>query len=315
MMKRKSLKVAFMGFGMMASKFHAKFIADNCSDYIEIVAIGDVLENDKLGVERKVENLNIRPKLYFIKPKLAADVTNIECIDKIVNDFPNLDAVVISTPHAKHFYQIKRFLELGIHVLVDKPLALTYSDGKFLVDLAKEKMLTLVVSSQRRYEVVYDYAKQVIVNNELGEIITVDSVISHAHDWVHSWRTKAVLAGGGALWSLGWHTIDTVVYLLDKKIKSVAASIYYPDSDGLDTHANALLCFENNTSVTLTANHLAPKGAVFERLQIGGTKAMVTLDRFKPRYDTEQPKVTHQDWHGRLIVPCLLYTSPSPRDS
>lgn len=301
------VNIGFVGFGNQAAKQHARYLVENCPDKVNIVAICDILNSDVSSVRKHLEQLGLTDvPIYTSDTSVRFDPSDIRSIEKLLAYHPELTAIIISTPSAKHYYQAKICLEKHLHVLVDKPLALSYEHGKQLVRLAHHSCGPyLVVSSQRRYEDIYQYVKKAIEANELGTIINISSIISHPNDLLQGWHSDPDRAGGGALWNLGWHTLDTIVYLLDRKAISVDAEMYYLENRQVETHANVLIQFEGNLSVTLSANFGAPKNSVYERLQIWGTKGMVILDRSLPIYNSQQAIVTHQTDNGCLLEPPL----------
>lgn len=301
------LNIGFLGFGNQAAKQHARYLAENCSEKVKIVAIGDVLHTDLSLVHEHLKRLRLHDiPIYPIKAEPVFDPSDIHSVEELLENHPELDAMIISTPHAKHYYQVKACLERRLHVLVDKPLTLTYEHGKELVHLANNLQGPyLAVSSQRRYEDVYMYVKKVIDIGELGAVISIDSIISHSQNWLHGWQTDPRRAGGGILWSVGWHALDTIVYLVNRKAIAVDAALYYAQGMAVETHASALIFLEGGLSITLSVNFGAPSNAVYERLQIWGTQGTIILDRVKPTYDDRPAVVTHQRYDGRLIEPAL----------
>jgi predicted dehydrogenase len=302
------LNIGFIGFGQQAAKQHARYIVQNCSSQIKIVAICDILDTDTPLVREHLEELGLSDVSIHTTSasSVVFDASDIRSIEQLLGEHPELNAMIISTPHAKHYYQIKACLERKLHVLVDKPLALTYKQAKQLVDLSNNVQgPCLVVSSQRRYEDVYLYAKRVIDTGELGALINVDGIISHSLNQLQGWRRDVNRAGGGALLHFGWHVLDTILYLANRKALAVDAALRYSEDWAVETHANALILFEGGLSATVSINAGAPADSVYERLQIWGTKGTLILDRFKPTYDDQPATVTHQMHTGRILGPDL----------
>jgi predicted dehydrogenase len=303
----KKLNIGFVGFGHQAAKQHARYLVEKCANVAQIIAICDILDADVPFVHKHLEHLGLQDvSIHTARVNTRFDPEDTESLEELLEQHQDIDALIISTPNAKHFWQAKVCLERKLHVLVDKPPALTYQQGRQLVDLATKLDKTyLMVSNQRRYEKVYQYAKQVIVSKELGEIISVDCIISHSSDWLQGWRSDPERAGGGVLWDNAWHSLDTLLFLVDKKALAVDAALYYSGNALVETHASALIHFEGDLSVTLTANFGAPRNSVYERLQIWGTQGMLTLDRSRSVYDDRPPIVAHQMSDGRILKPDL----------
>lgn len=302
------LCIGFVGFGNHAATNHAWHLVANCSDIVKIAAIGDVLATDLPFVQKHLELLGISDT-FVSTIEDDSDLESTESVEKLLAGSPGLDAMIISTPHAKHFPQARACLGKKLHILVDKPPALTYEQGKQLVELTTAPGSPyLVVSSQRRYKKVYQYAKQAIKSGELGEVISVDSIISRSSH-LQDWRTDPARAGGGVLWQYAWHSIDTVVYLTERKALSVDAALYSLKNTPVETHASVLVRFTGDLVLTLTANLGAPKSAVYERLHIWGTRGMLLLERSKPVHDTQPPVIIHQTLDGRVLKPDLAGAS------
>ena len=64
---------------------------------------------------------------------------------------PHIQAVSVAVPTSEHFIVVKRCLEAGVHVLVEKPLATSVKEGRILISLAKERGLTLQVGHIERF--------------------------------------------------------------------------------------------------------------------------------------------------------------------
>jgi predicted dehydrogenase len=302
------LRIGFIGFGKQATGQHARYLVEQCADTVEIVAICDVLPADLPFVQQQKELLGLHD-IPVSTGTSESDLDGSEQVATFLAALPDLDALIISTPDTKHVSQAKVCLEHRRHVLVEKPPALTYAQGKLLADLATGTgRPCLIVGSQRRYEQAYLYARQVIKSGELGEVVSIDSIVSRSWDLVQGWRADPA-RGGGVLWDYAWHSIDTILFLIERKPLSVDATLSCMGNGPLGTHASVLIRFEGNLAVTLTANLGAPRHAVYERLQIWGTRGMLLLERCKPVYDNQPPVIIHQLHDGRVLQPRVLAQS------
>ena len=128
---------------------------------------------------------------------------------------PDLDAVLILTPHVLHYEQVRAALEAGKHVLCEKPLAVRSEHGRELVELARKKGLVLLVSYQRHYFPAVVWARERIQRGDVGEVKLCAACV--AQDWMRhnrgTWRTKPSLSGGGMLIDSGSHLLDQVLWM------------------------------------------------------------------------------------------------------
>jgi predicted dehydrogenase len=299
------IRVGFVGFGEQAAKQHAACIQRQFADTVGIVAVTDVLASQIATARRALAELGVGDVPVYATPdEPGAQADDAGGVAELLARHPDLDAVIVSTPSAKHYRQVLACLTAGVHVLVDKPLALTTADASRLVALARERDRLLAVCSQRRYEEVYRYAKRAIVSGDLGTPLSINAVISH-EDWLRGWRRDAALAGGGVLWDFGWHLIDVVLYLVGRDLASVDATVHAPGGGAIETHVSALIRFEGGLPFTVTINAGAPRRSVYEALQVWGSDGILFLLRNKPRYDTRPPTVIHQRGDGSVFRPDL----------
>ena len=83
---------------------------------------------------------------------------------------PGVNAVVIATPAASHYSIAKEALEANKDVLVEKPLALHYSEGEELVSIAKERDRILMVGHILEYHPAIVKLKEIVNSGEMGNI-------------------------------------------------------------------------------------------------------------------------------------------------
>ncbi len=141
-------------------------------------------------------------------------------LDAISHRFPNVDlyqditpilendeieAVVVCTNPASHFEVTKQLLMAGKHVLVEKPMTLTADTSNKLVEIAKEKGLTLMVGHIFMYHPAVRKMKSYIESGELGEV-----------HYIYAQRTNLgpIREDVNALWDLAPHDVSIFNYLM-----------------------------------------------------------------------------------------------------
>jgi 1,5-anhydro-D-fructose reductase (1,5-anhydro-D-mannitol-forming) len=130
----------------------------------------------------------------------------------------NCNAVYIATPVHLHVPQALKALERGFPVLVEKPLCLSVEDGKDLIIKAKSTGLTAATSYYRRLFPAYEFTKQMITNQEFGQLVLVrmvyDSWFSPQPSDQKYWRVVKGKAGSGPISDMGSHMLDVMIGLL-----------------------------------------------------------------------------------------------------
>jgi predicted dehydrogenase len=148
----------------------------------------------------------------------------------------NVDAVVVSTPNYLHAPQTIAALNAGVHVMVEKPMAMNAQEAEQMCESAEKSGSTLMVAHCWRFDPDVLWLKD--QSKKLGKIIRTKGIGAHRHWGPSGWFTQKEFAGGGAMADMGIHALDTARFLLgDPKPVSVFAKIgtYYKDFDVDDT--------------------------------------------------------------------------------
>jgi len=130
------------------------------------------------------------------------------------------DAVVIAVPDAAHAKPVKTALAVGVHVLVEKPLATSLTDANDMIAFAKECNKILMVNFTHRWVPAYFKAKQVARTGELGEIVMAYAKKNDPINVVRQWPW---LKDSSPAAFLSSHDIDLVRWFLGCEAKSVFA--------------------------------------------------------------------------------------------
>jgi len=175
-------------------------------------------------------------------PEKAAEFTQkhhipaqYETVESLV-DTGGIDALVIGTPNFLHAPQAISALEAGIHVMVEKPMAMNTTEALDMQTAAQKSGALLMLAHCWRFDEDVLWLKAHA--DQLGQIVRTKGYGVHSNWGPAGWFTQKALAGGGALADMGIHAIDTTRFLLgDPQPVSVYAKIgtYYGDFDVDDT--------------------------------------------------------------------------------
>lgn len=126
-----------------------------------------------------------------------------------------IDAAIVAVPHHLHASISCDLLESGMHVLVEKPMALTSNDGHRMVEVARQAGSTLAVGLLRRLYPSTAFVKDLLQRGVLGQLERFD----FREGYVYGWAVKSDSgfrseAGGGVLTDLGSHVIDLLHHWL-----------------------------------------------------------------------------------------------------
>ncbi|MHB1133339.1 MAG: Gfo/Idh/MocA family protein [Chloroflexota bacterium] len=133
----------------------------------------------------------------------------------------DLQAVVVSSPHALHYEHVKAALERGLHVLVDKHVVLSSQQWRELIDLARGRGLTLMPALNRHLDSGNLYAKRLIREGALGEVFfAYTTQVNYPLDRHY---TSLALAGGGPIVGRGAHMAALIPWLTGWQPAAVTA--------------------------------------------------------------------------------------------
>ena len=130
---------------------------------------------------------------------------------------PDIDAVVLCTPHRFHADQIELAARAGKHVFCEKPLCLTGADVRRAVTAVKTAGVTLGIGHERRFEPAMIELRQRFKAGEFGEILQIEANFSQDKFFAlppDNWRLSPELAPNGPLTATGIHLVDLAIACL-----------------------------------------------------------------------------------------------------
>lgn len=135
--------------------------------------------------------------------------------DAIAN--PNVEAVVLCTPHKLHAAQIAAAAKAGKHVFCEKPLCLSFADAVQAVAACKAANVQLGIGHERRFEPAIIELRRRIANGDLGTILQIEGNFSQDKFFAlppDNWRLSKELAPCGPLSATGIHLVDLAIAIL-----------------------------------------------------------------------------------------------------
>jgi predicted dehydrogenase len=204
-----------------------------------------------------------------------------------------IDAVAIVTPNHLHARVATAFLEAGIHVICDKPLAVSLDEGEALARLARGKGLVFAVTYTYTGYPLVRHARAMVQQGALGEVRLVN--VEYAQDWLSlpvehqsnrqaAWRTDPALAGpAGCLGDIGTHAYQLAEFVTGQRPSEVSAEVStFVENRPIDDHVQAMLRYASGARGVLWASQVAAGEENALRLRVYGTKAGLAFDQQNP---------------------------------
>jgi predicted dehydrogenase len=135
---------------------------------------------------------------------------------RAVTERKDVDIVVVATPHNALAEIAGAALEIGKHVLVEKPAARNVAELRPLVALAEKTNVLIRVGFNHRYHRAFRQARQIVNSGTLGPLMFLRARYGHGGriGYEKEWRAKPELSGGGELIDQGAHLIDLARWFL-----------------------------------------------------------------------------------------------------
>jgi len=263
---------------------------------VNVVALADV---DEQTARTKAGALGIE-KSYGDYREMLADDT--------------IEVVHICTPNNLHYAMSKEAIEAGKHVVCEKPLAISASEGEELVKLAAKKKAVNAVHFNIRYYPLMRQVKLMVEKGELGDIFAIHG--SYLQDWLfyatdYNWRLEPALSGRSrAIADVGSHWIDLIEYVSGlriaevfadfatfhktrkkplKPVETYAGKILKPEDYkdvkiNTEDYASVLLRFDSGAKGVLTVSQVAAGRKNRLYFEIDGSKKAAAWESEKPNH-------------------------------
>jgi scyllo-inositol 2-dehydrogenase (NADP+) len=197
------------------------------------------------------------PERIAAAQELAPDIAAFDDA-ALMLDSGLIDIVVISTPPNSHYSWAKEALQRGIHVVLEKPMALTAAECDELIALAAEKNLTLVVYQNRRFDRDFVTMRRLIESGAIGEPFAFESFVGGYSRPCDYWHSMSDVSGG-AIFDWGSHYLDQIMNLFPQKVAHVSGvnhKRHWHHVTNAD-HAEVRLTFDNGTTAIFVNSDLA----------------------------------------------------------
>jgi predicted dehydrogenase len=223
-------------------------------------------------------------------------------------DVENIDAVIIATEHYFHADIGIDCLKKGKHILVEKPLSVTTTDAKRILNAAKEQNIFAAVMYNQRTNPLYKRAETLVKSGAIGKVQRLNYIIT---DWYRSqayynqggWRASLKGEGGGMLMNQCVHQLDLIQWIQGMP-KSVDARMCTKGRKiTTENDVTAIFDYGNGVYLSFSASTHELRGT--NRLEIAGDNGRIVIDGLKMRVHTlykDEPTVNAETKFGYGFV-------------
>ncbi len=193
-----------------------------------------------------------------------------------------IDAVYIALPNHLHCDYTVRAAAAAIHVLCEKPMAITEAECETMIKACEDSAVKLMIAYRLHFEEANTQAVEIVRSGRIGESRIFNSVFTQQVESGNIRVRKVV--GGGTLDDIGIYCINAARYLFQAEpIEAFAVSANTGEQrfSEVEEMTSVILRFPNERLATFTCSFGAAKVSTY---QIIGTKGDLRLD---PAYSTQ----------------------------
>ncbi|MBN9509594.1 MAG: Gfo/Idh/MocA family oxidoreductase [Alphaproteobacteria bacterium] len=284
------LRLGMVGGGRGAFIGAVHRMAARLDDRYELVA--GALSSDAQRAHASAADLHIAPDRSY--PSFS------EMARKEAGRPDGIDVVAIVTPNHLHYAAARAFLEAGISVICDKPLASTLADALALEKAVRESGLIFGLTHNYTGHPLVRQAREMVVDGALGALRVVQ--VEYAQDWLTTkledsgqkqaaWRTDPAQSGAaGCVGDIGTHAFNLAEFVSDLAVERLAAELTtFVPGRALDDNAAVLLRFAGGARGVLWASQVAVGSENALRLRLYGDKAALEWAQEQPNALTFTP--------------------------
>lgn len=231
------------------------------------------------------------------------NLRNYNSYDDMLND-PDINTILVATPNHLHKEMTIRAAKSKKNIICEKPVSLNVEELDEMIRVAEENGVIFTVHQNRRWDKDFVTVKEVLKNNSIGNVYSIQSRLFGVNGLVHDWHVYKKY-GGGMLYDWGVHLIDQILQLVDGKLLEIYADLKSIVNAEVDDYFHIDLKFENGISVQIELGTYVLKSA--PRWSVYGDRGTLTINSFLADGD-----ITHTSKLMKKLPPQIAETVAGP---
>lgn len=193
------------------------------------------------------------------------------------------EAVIVCTPPATHSEIAVHMLERGVHVMCEKPLAVSSSEAQRMLSVAEQSGSVLTMASKFRYVEEVLEARRILATQDLGDLVLVENTFATRVDMSSRWNSRLEVAGGGVLIDNGTHSVDLVRFIVGPIAEVMAVEGKRAQGLEVEDTAQVFLRGQHGVRATVDLSWSIDKGREWY-LEIYGSRGTIQVGWSRSRY-------------------------------
>ena len=206
-----------------------------------------------------------------------------------------IDAVAIVTPNHMHAGPAIAFLNAGIHVICDKPLAATVEDAKAIENAVSKSTARFFLTHNYTGYPLIRQAREMVANGDLGNVRIIQA--EYAQDWLTEavdssnkqadWRTDPARAGAGCIGDIGTHAFNIATFVTGMVPNELSAELSsFVSGRQVDDNAFIRMRYQNGARGTIWSSQVAVGCENGLKLRVYGDKGGLEWNQENPNQMT-----------------------------
>jgi glucose-fructose oxidoreductase len=257
-----NIRYAVVGLGHLAQVAVLPGFKNAPNSELFAIVSGDARKRDKLGRKYRLDHV-------------YSDQDYDQALSVV-------DAVYIVLPNHLHREYAVRAAQAGVHILCEKPMAVTEKDCEAMIDAASQNRVKLMIAYRLHFEKANLEAIRLAKSGKLGDTRIFNSEFAQQVAAGNIRVTEPAENGGGPVYDMGVYCINASRSLFQSEptqVSAFSASGGGPRFKKIEEMTSAILRFPDDRLATFTCSFGA---AVISRYALIGTKGVLTAD---PAYD------------------------------
>lgn len=258
------MKYALIGCGRIAVNHIKAAVNSN----LEIVAVCDLIP-ESVDILFQKAGYEGTPARYFDYKKM-------------IEEHPEIELISIATDSGEHAKIALYCIEKGIHLIIEKPIAMSIADADEIIEKSEEKHVKVAACHQNRFNVAVQEMRKALETGRFGKLShgSINVRWNRNKDYYDqaSWRGKWA-SDGGALMNQCIHGIDLLRWMMGDEIEEIYGATRQQFHDYLECEdvGMAVVKFKNGAVGTIEGTvNVYPKN-LEETLYVFGENGTVKL--------------------------------------
>ncbi len=210
----------------------------------------------------------------------------------------SIDVVYISLPNHLHAEWSLRALQAGVHVLCEKPFALTLAEVDAVISASQKYHKVAAEAFMYRHHPQTKIVGEMVQGGKLGDVFLFRGDFSFQIQPVNGIRLVPEY-GGGALWDIGVYPVSYALYIFGSIPEWVSATQIIGESDVDDTFSG-LMQYGQGKSALISCSFRSP---YYNQAEVIGTQGRLVLTRPFNHYESGRHLFFYPDQDDPYEVP------------